>query len=125
MEEIQYQPQSEEEDLFLRTLEDHRLLRTEVEGRAKPSFILDKSIQELYVKGDNCKFASNWDLNVLYCDKGKIFVQDAHNSTRLNMFELPTALTTQITSTGLFKFFRDETNKARFFVQIDFNIYTF
>jgi len=25
-------------------------------------------------------------------------------------------LTTQITSTGLFKFFRDETNKARFFV---------
>lgn len=103
--------------MFLRTLEDHRLLqRTEVEGRAKPSFILDKSIQELYVKGDNCKFASNWMLNVLYCDKGKIFVQDAHNTTRLNMFELPTALTTKITSTGLFKFFRDETNKARFFV---------
>jgi len=102
--------------LFLRTLDDHRLLKAEVEGRAKPSFIIDKSIQEAYAKDDNCKFASNFDMNVLYCDKGKIFVQDAHNSTIINMFELPTALSSLITSTGLFKFFRDETNKGRFFV---------
>jgi hypothetical protein len=56
------------------------------------------------------------DMNVLYCDKGKIFVQDAHNSTIVNMFVLPTELTALITSTGLFKFFRDETNKDCFFV---------
>lgn len=41
------------------------------------------------------------------------------------MFELPTDLSSLITSTGLFKFFRDETNKKCFYVQIDFHFYTF
>lgn len=41
------------------------------------------------------------------------------------MFELPTDLIAQITSTGLFKFFRDETKTECFNVQIAFNFYTF
>lgn len=70
-------------------------------------------------------FASNAEMNVLYCDKGRIFVQDAHNSSVLNMFELPQQLKALITGPGLFKFFRDETNKDSFYVQIDFNFYSF
>lgn len=45
---------------------------------AKASLLVGAGDTELSENGyTNCRFASNLELNVLYCDGGKLIVQDA------------------------------------------------
>ena len=57
---------------------------------AKASLLMGASDEELSKNGyEGCKFASNLEVNVLYCDGGKLIVQDSIEEDNVQHYLLP------------------------------------
>lgn len=78
----------------------------------------------------NCEFASSKRYNVLFCDEGKIFIQNARDSSQFVHVQLPDKLVKDInqpTKNGFEKVYRfilpNKHLKNGFWVQIGWKIY--
>ena len=53
-----------------------------------------------YAGMQNCEFSSNTEVNVFYCDYGKMIVQDASKLTQLSIYKLPKEIADRISGNG-------------------------
>ena len=87
--------------------------------QASASLLIGASETELSDNGyKNCRFASNEEMNVLYCDGGKIIVQDAIQEDDVHHYLLPRKVRDTIGSINAqrFKFFKSENSPRLFYV---------
>lgn len=77
----------------------------------------------------NCEFASNKRFNVLFCDEGKILIQNARDSSEFVHVQLPQKLVKDMDYTGpdgkvkVFRFILPDRQRHMFWVQVGWKIY--
>ena len=99
-----------------------------VRQHAKASLLIGAGTKQLSDNGyANCRFASNLEVNVLYCDGGKLIVQDAIQEDDVRHYLLPRKVRDTIASLDAkrFKFFSSELQPRMFYIQVGLQIYEF
>ena len=74
----------------------------------------------------NCKFISSTELNILYCNYGKLIIQDARNTEIEQQYILPEEVFEYIVQYGInaLKIIKNRLDHRKFYIKVGLEIYS-